>query len=160
MRKLVVGTFVTLDGVLQAPGGPEEDRSGGFAHGGWVVPYFDDKRWARSWWTGSGGRAGSCWVARPMRSSGPLAPRDRRSDRREAEQRAQICGVENAGPREVQPRDADQGDVAEAVRRLKSDPDGELQFHGSGDLIQTLLKHRLIDELRLSPPTTPMATAG
>lgn len=43
MRKIVVGTFLTLDGVMQAPGGPDEDRDNDFRHGGWLVPYFDDR---------------------------------------------------------------------------------------------------------------------
>jgi len=43
MRKIVAGTFITLDGVMQAPGGPDEDRDGGFQHGGWLVPHVDDR---------------------------------------------------------------------------------------------------------------------
>jgi dihydrofolate reductase len=149
MRKLVVGTFLTLDGVLQGPGGPEEDRSGGFAHGGWLVPYFDDTmghimaEWIR--------RAGGFVLGRKtyeiFAAHWPHVTND------------PIAETLNTAPKYVASRTLDRvtwhhatlirGNVAEAVGRLKGEPGGELQLHGSGDLIQTLLTHRLIDEFRL-----------
>lgn len=48
MRKVVVGAFLSLDGIMQSPGGPNEDPVGGFKHGGWVVPYFDET--VETWW--------------------------------------------------------------------------------------------------------------
>jgi dihydrofolate reductase len=149
MRKLVVGTFLTLDGVLQGPGGPEEDRSGGFAHGGWLVPYFDDTmghimaEWIR--------RAGGFVLGRKtyeiFAAHWPHVTND------------PIAETLNTEPKYVASRTLDRvtwhhatlirGNVAEAVGRLKGEPGGELQVHGSGDLIQTLLTHHLIDEFRL-----------
>jgi dihydrofolate reductase len=149
MRKLVVGTFLTLDGVLQGPGGPEEDRSGGFAHGGWLVPYFDDTmghimaEWIR--------RAGGFVLGRKtyeiFAAHWPHVAND------------PIAEKLNNEPKYVASRTLDRvtwhhatllrGDVTEAVRQLKGEPGGELQVHGSGDLIQTLLTHHLIDEFRL-----------
>jgi dihydrofolate reductase len=149
MRKLVVGTFLTLDGVLQGPGGPEEDRSGEFAHGGWLVPYFDDTmgqimaEWIR--------RAGGFVLGRKtyeiFAAHWPHVTDDPIADKL------------NSAPKYVASRTLDRvtwqhatllrGDVAEAVGRLKDDPGGELQVHGSGDLIQILLRHHLIDEFRL-----------
>ena len=85
MRPLVVTEFTTLDGVVQAPGGPDEDTAGGFAHGGWLVPFFDDTLGAQmdAWFAGV---ETSCWAAGPTRSSprpGPRRrPRTTRSPRR------------------------------------------------------------------------------
>ena len=151
MRKLVVGTFLTLDGVMQAPGGPNEDREGGFRHGGWLVPYFDEKfgeimtEWTK--------RAGAFLLGRKtyeiFAASWPKStdPAD------------EIATALNTRPKFVPSRTLDKvtwnnshllkGDVAEEVAKLKVQEGGEIQVHGSSDLLQTLLKHNLIDTLRI-----------
>ena len=151
MRKLVVGSFLTLDGVMQAPGGPNEDREGGFRHGGWLVPYFDEKfgeimtEWTK--------RAAAFLLGRKtyeiFAASWPKStdPAD------------EIATALNTRPKFVASRTLDKldwnnsrllkGDVAEEVAKLKVQEGGEIQVHGSGDLIQTLLKHNLIDTLRI-----------
>jgi dihydrofolate reductase len=148
--KLVVGTFVTLDGVMQAPGGPEEDRSGGFDHGGWLVPYFDDLM----------GQVMIDWI---QRADGLLL--GRKTYEIFAAHWPYVTGDDpiavklNSVRKHIVSRTLDwvdwnnstlvKGDVVEAIRRLKGQPGSELQVHGSGDLIQTLLEHELVDEFRL-----------
>jgi dihydrofolate reductase len=151
MRKLVVGTFVTLDGVMQAPGGPNEDRDGGFRHGGWLVPYFDEKIGEiMTAWTN---RAGAFLLGRKtyeiFAGSWPKStdPAD------------EIAVALNTRPKFVASRTLHKvdwnnstllkGDVAQEVAKLKAQEGGEIQVHGSGDLLQTLLKRDLIDTLRI-----------
>ena len=151
MRKLVVGAFVTLDGVMQAPGGPNEDREGGFRHGGWLVPYFDEKfgeimtEWTK--------RAGAFLLGRKtyeiFAASWPNStdPAD------------EAATALNTRPKFVASRTLDeltwnnshllQGDVANAVAKLKANEGGEIQVHGSSHLLQTLLRHDLVDTLRI-----------
>jgi dihydrofolate reductase len=151
MRKLVVGTFLTLDGVMQAPGGPNEDRDGGFQHGGWLVPYFDEKLGEiMTEWTKC---AGAFLFGRKtyeiFAGSWPKStdPAD------------EIAAALNTRPKFVASRTLDKvtwnnchllkGDVAEEVARLKAQDGGEIQVHGSGNLLQSLLKCDLIDTLRI-----------
>jgi dihydrofolate reductase len=151
MRKLVVGTFLTLDGVMQAPGGPNEDREGGFQHGGWLVPYFDEKlveimtEWTK--------RASAFLLGRKtyqiFANSWPKStdPSD------------ESATALNTRPKYVASRTLDnlewnnsillKGDVAKEVVKLKEEEGGEIQVHGSGDLLQTLLRHSLVDTLRI-----------
>ena len=151
MRKLVVGTFLTLDGVMQAPGGPNEDSEGGFRHGGWLVPYFDEKfgeimtEWTK--------RAGAFLLGRKtyemFAASWPKStdPAD------------EIATALNTRPKFVASQTLDKvtwnnshllkGDVAEEVEKLKVQEGGEIQVHGSSNLLQTLLQHNLIDTLRI-----------
>lgn len=148
--KVVVGTFVTLDGVMQGPGGPEEDRSGGFEHGGWLVPYFDDMMGELiTGWTEAadglllGRRTYEIFAAHwpHIGDEDPIAAKLNRVHKYVASHTLPSVDWQNASLLK--------GDVAEAVAKLKREPGRELQVTGSGNLIQTLLQHDLVDEFRL-----------
>ncbi len=150
MRRLVVTTFLTLDGVMQAPGGPGEDPSGGFSHEGWVVPHFDEAvgEQVTTWFTGAQdfllGRTtyeifyGS-WPK--MISDDPVSQGLNFKKKYVASRTLTSVEWETA--------ELLQGDVGDAVRSLKAEDGGELQVHGSAGLVQTLLREDLVDELRL-----------
>jgi len=150
MRKLIVQTFLTLDGVMQAPGGPGEDDDGGFAYGGWSVNYWDDQM----------GQVMGEATSRPfamvlgrrtydiMAAYWPTAPEE------------EGAKVFNDATKYVASRSRPdleawsnsvliEGDAADGLAALKQEDGPELQVHGSANLIQTLLRHNLVDEFRL-----------
>jgi dihydrofolate reductase len=149
MRKVIVQTFLTLDGVVQAPGGPEEDTSGGFAYGGWSVNYWDDRMGEvmdaamgvpfdlllgrktydifAAYWPNASEEAG----AKPLNDATKYVA-SRSNPTLDWEKSVLL-----------------RGDAAEAVAGLKEQDGPELQVHGSADLIQTLLRSNLVDEFRL-----------
>jgi dihydrofolate reductase len=150
MRKLVVTTFVTLDGVMQAPGGPGEDPSGGFSHEGWLVPHFTEDMGAQmdEWFTGAQdfllgrGTYEIFYASWPkMISDDPVSQAINYKTKYVASRT--LPSVEWDTARLIE------GDVGDAVRKLKAEDGGELQVHGSAGLVQTLLKEDLVDELRL-----------
>jgi dihydrofolate reductase len=149
MRKLIVNEFMTLDGVVQAPGGPEEDDSGAFPFGGWSFHYWDELLDHTMAETMSvpfdlvlGRRTydifAAFWPTAPEEAGGkPL---------NDATKYVASRGTPSlTWERSVQI----EGDVADGVARLKKDDGPELQVHGSGNLIQTLMANGLIDEYRL-----------
>jgi dihydrofolate reductase len=151
VRKLTIGTFVTIDGVMQAPGGPDEDRDGGFEHGGWSVNYWDDMM----------GRLIIEGVQRTdvlllgrktyeiFAAHWPHVP----------DQGDPVAAKLNSVKKYVASRTLKKaewnnsflisGDVAATIKELKEQPGGEIQVSGSGNLVQTLLQHDLVDELWL-----------
>jgi dihydrofolate reductase len=148
--KLVVSMFVTLDGVAQAPGGPDEDRSGGFAHGGWSVPYWDQAMVdAQVAWIdmldalllgrGTWEIFAAHWPH--IGEEDPIAARFNQVPKYVAS-RASL-GMTWDGSTLLG------DDVPAAVAALKAQPGNQLQVHGSPGLVQTLLRDRLVDALRL-----------
>jgi len=148
MRKLKVTTFVTLDGVMQAPGGPEEDRSGGFTHGGWSVGYWDDQMgqmmgdfMGRPFDLLLGRKTYEIFAAHWPRSTEPAA--DVLNSARKHVASRTLRSVEWNNSTLIK------GDVAKYVSELRKESGPEIQVHGSGDLIQTLLKNDLVDEFHV-----------
>ena len=151
MRKLVVLSFITLDGVMQAPGGPEEDPTGGFKHGGWVAGYFDDflgkvmvKQMSKPFDLLLGRKTYEIFAAHwpyVKTKDDPIAAGINNAKKYVASKTMTKLDWSNS--------ELIKGDVAKEVKKLKEQDGPEIQVHGSGNLIQTLLKHDLVDELWL-----------
>ncbi|MFC4299231.1 dihydrofolate reductase family protein [Castellaniella hirudinis] len=150
MRKLIASTFVSLDGVMQAPGGPEEDPTGGFTFGGWTFDYWDEVM-GRSM-HGFDGKDRELVLGRRtyeiFEAHWPYQPAD-----------DPIAQTFNATRKHVASRTLKalhwnnstllRGDVISAVAALKAEPGRDLQIIGSGNLIQTLQAASLIDEYNM-----------
>ena len=147
MRNIIVLSFITLDGVMQAPGGPEEDASSGFKHGGWTAPYFYEAD-----------EAAGEFMAKRMKSADLLL------GRRTFEifaaywpEHADMWPGINDVTKYVMSTTMDKSDWKNSaflknvddIKKLKNSEGSDIQVHGSGNLTQTLLKHDLVDELWL-----------
>jgi dihydrofolate reductase len=149
MRRLIASTFVTLDGVMQAPGGPGEDDSDGFAHGGWSVNYWDDQ--VSEFMTELMGKPFDLILGR--RTYDIFAaywPHASEEDGATPLNNATKYVASRSRPTlEWQNSVLIEGDVADGVAALKDGDGPELQLHGSGNLLQTLLRHNLVDQFRV-----------
>jgi dihydrofolate reductase len=151
MRMLRVIEFLSLDGVMQGPGSPQEDTEGGFRHGGWQRPYFDEVLGASA---AEGMAATDSYLLgrktyEKMAAYWPTAPDDdpyaqhlNSTPKYVASRTLQSVEWENSSLIE--------GDAAEEVAKLKDQPGKNIAIVGSGDLVQTLIEHELVDEYFLA----------
>jgi dihydrofolate reductase len=150
--KLTTVTHLTVDGVMQGLGGPDEDRRGGFERGGWAMPFFGDEaatfldevfqradaflfgRWTYETFAGY-------WGVMPDPESNAIAG--------PLNARAKYVASTTLTDPQWAPTTVLSGDVAAAIRELKAGPPGELQVHGSGTLVRWLFDNQLVDEITL-----------
>lgn len=156
MRKIIVLTFVSLDGVMQGPGGPTEDPSGNFTLGGWTVPYFDEflgqvmtEQMDQPFDLLLGRKTfeifASYWPQHEEEGAG-------------INKATKYVASNTLKSHEWQKSVFLSGDVPEEIKKLKAEEGPDLQVHGSANLIQTLLEHDLVDEfwLKIFPVTLGM----
>jgi dihydrofolate reductase len=150
MRKLIVSEFTSLDGVMQAPGGKDEDRDGGFEHGGWTMPYWHDDigrsflemmKDCDAFLLGRRTYVGHADAFEPMPAGNPFG------DAMNAPKKYVVSKtLQNPRWRNTT---VIRDDVVEAVRALKAEPGKNILTDGSSQLVHTLLENDLVDELHL-----------
>jgi dihydrofolate reductase len=153
VRKLIVSEFLTLDGVMQAPGDPNEDRSGGFEHGGWHIPYAElDDVQMRMVGEGMAGTDAYLFGRRTYEIMAAHWPHQPDTDMFAAvlnPRTKYVVSTTLSEPLEWQNSTLISSDVPDAIRELKQQPGGNITVLGSGGLVQTLIEHDLVDEFGL-----------
>ena len=153
MRKIIVLSFITLDGVMQGPGGPTEDTSGNFTYGGWTVPYFDDflgktmeEQMSRPFDLLLGRKTFEIFASYWPHYDGEKNP---------INEATKYVASNTLATHEWSKSVFLKSNVVDEIKKLKQQDGPDLQVHGSGNLIQTLLKHDLVDEfwLKIFPIT-------
>jgi dihydrofolate reductase len=151
MRKLTLTQFVTLDGVVQSPGGPDEDPSSGFAKGGWLPPFADDPLFGEVMGARFDKAGGFVLGRRTYEIFAAWWPNvgDKDPTAAKLNHLPKYVASTTLGLVDWEHTTILDGDVVEAVTQLKGEGGGELQIHGSGRLAQTLMRHNLIDVYEL-----------
>ena len=149
MRKIIAITQVTLDGVMQGPGGPEEDPSHGFTHGGWAMPFVDDAAGevigeviAGEFDLLLGRRTYDIWIAYwPNHDDNPIGKAFNRATKYVVTHRPEQLGWKTSHPIS--------GDIVDEIHRLKASDGPALHVWGSSEVLQTLIAAGLVDEHRI-----------
>jgi dihydrofolate reductase len=151
MRKIIVMSFITLDNVMQAPGRPEEDPTGGFEHGGWMFGYSDDfllnvmiKQTSKPFDLLLGRKTYEIFEA-----YWPYVNADQNPFAAKLNNAKKYVASKTLTKLDWSNSELINGDVSEGIKRIKEQDGPEIQVHGSSNLVQTLLKYDLVDELWL-----------
>jgi dihydrofolate reductase len=152
MRKVIVNEFLSLDGVAQAPGGADEDTSGGFEHGGWHMQYLDPtfEKWVTPGITDAGAFLLGRRTYEIFAGYWPNAPEEEQVIAEPLNTKPKhVASRTLTEPLEWQNSTVLQGEVPDAVAGLKQEERGDILVIGSTELVQTLIEHGLVDEFRL-----------